>query len=108
MVGNHVADIVERYGTDRDDIPPALTAYIKDRKGYDYSKHGQSDNPYLDFITPEIVDDFAVLGDVQRHVGKLRQVKDAGITQFNIYIDNGDEEHLIAYYADSIIPHFRD
>ena len=48
---NHVADIVERYGSNTDEVPESLTSYIKNRKGYDYSKHGQSDNPYLDFIT---------------------------------------------------------
>lgn len=106
MVGNHVADIVEKYGTERDDIPKSLTAYIKDRKGYDYSKHGQSDNPYLDFITDEIVDGFCVLGEVDEHVTKLRELEDAGVTQFNIYLDNGDEERIIADYAEHIIPKF--
>ena len=33
MVGNHVADIVERYGMDSPDIPSFLTAYIEGRKG---------------------------------------------------------------------------
>jgi len=107
MVGNHVADIVEKYGTEREDIPKALTEYIKNRKGYDYSKHGQSDNPYLDFISDEIVDSFAVLGEVDEHITKLNELKDVGITQFNIYLDNGDEEKIIADYGNHIIPKFR-
>ncbi len=106
MVGNHVADIVEKYGTDNTDVPPSLTAYIEKRRGYDYSKHGESDNPYLDFITPDIVESFAVLGDPARHVEKLKQLEKAGVTQFNIYLDNGDEERLIAEYAEQVIPHF--
>ncbi len=106
MVGNHVADIVEKYGTERDDIPPALTAYIKDRKGYDYSKHGQSDNPYLDFITDEIIEGFSVLGPAEQQVAKLNVLKDAGVTQFNIYLDNGKEEQIIAEYGEKIIPAF--
>ncbi|MEM9199806.1 MAG: LLM class flavin-dependent oxidoreductase, partial [Pseudomonadota bacterium] len=104
MVGNHVADIVEKYGTDREDIPASLTAYIKDRKGYDYSKHGQSDNPYLDFITDDIIDGFSVLGTVDQHVAKLHELEAAGITQFNIYLDNGDEENIIAEYGKTVIP----
>ena len=104
MVGNHVADIVEKYGTEREDIPASLTAYIKDRKGYDYSKHGQSDNPYLDFITDEIIDGFAVLGTPDDHIAKLKTLEEAGITQFNIYLDNGDEENIIAEYGRSVIP----
>ncbi|MEM7519618.1 MAG: TIGR03842 family LLM class F420-dependent oxidoreductase [Pseudomonadota bacterium] len=106
MVGNHVADIVEKYGEDRDDIPTSLTAYIKDRKGYDYSKHGQSDNPYLDFITDDIIDSFSVLGDSDQHIAKLRDLKEAGVTQFNIYLDNGNEEQIIAEYGKTVIPAF--
>jgi len=49
-VGNHVADIVERYGSDSSIVPPALTDYIRGRKGYDYSHHGKADNPDVDFV----------------------------------------------------------
>lgn len=106
MVGNHVADIVEKYGTERDDIPPSLTAYIKDRKGYDYSKHGQSDNPYLDFISDDIIESFSVLGDEEAHIAKIRELEAAGVTQFNIYLDNGREEEIIARYGETVIPAF--
>ena len=106
MVGNHVADIVEKYGADSDAAPASLTAYIEKRRGYDYKKHGESDNPFLDFITPEIVESFCVLGSVDDHVAKLKALEAAGVTQFNIYLDNGDEETIIARYADSIIPQF--
>lgn len=104
MVGNHVADIVEKYGQNTDQVPRSLTEYIEKRRGYDYKKHGQSDNPYLDFITPDIVESFGVLGEVDDHVNKLKQLEAAGITQFNIYLDNGDEERLIADYSEKIIP----
>ena len=33
MVGNHVADIVERYGMDSPDIPASLTTYIEGTQG---------------------------------------------------------------------------
>jgi alkanesulfonate monooxygenase SsuD/methylene tetrahydromethanopterin reductase-like flavin-dependent oxidoreductase (luciferase family) len=106
MVGNHVADIVEKYGTEREDIPSSLTSYIKDRKGYDYSKHGQSSNPYLDFITDDVIDSFCVLGEADEHITKLNELKDAGVTQFNIYLDSGNEEKIIADYGEKIIPAF--
>ena len=104
MVGNHIAEIVERYGEDSDVLPKALSAYVKNRRGYDYSKHGQSDNPYLDFITPDVVESFAVLGSVEQHIDKLRRLEAVGVTQFNIYFENGDEEELITNYAEHIIP----
>jgi probable F420-dependent oxidoreductase len=106
MVGNHVADIVEKYGTDSHDIPSSLTSYIKNRRGYDYSKHGQSDNPYLDFITDDVVDEFCVLGTAEEQINKLNQLKDVGITQFNVYLDSGDEEKIIADYGGHVIPAF--
>jgi len=106
MVGNHVADIVEKYGSDSGLVPESLTDYIENRKGYDYSKHGQSDNPFLDFITPEIVESFCVLGEPDDHITKIRDLENNGVTQFNIYLDNGDEENIIAEYGKHIIPAF--
>jgi len=104
MVGNHVADIVEKYGSDTDQVPQSLTAYIEQRRGYDYKKHGESDNPYLDFITDDIVAGFSVLGSPEDHIAKLRELEAAGVTQFNIYLDNGREETIIANYAERVIP----
>ncbi|WP_299202762.1 TIGR03842 family LLM class F420-dependent oxidoreductase [uncultured Amphritea sp.] len=106
MVGNHVADIVEKYGDSSGQVPESLTSYIKNRQGYDYSKHGQSDNPFLDFITPDIVDEFCVLGSVDDHIAKLKDLEAAGTTQFNIYLDNGDEESIVEKYGKHIIPKF--
>jgi probable F420-dependent oxidoreductase len=107
MVGNHVADIVDKYGKDTALVPASLTRYIEQRLGYDYSKHGQSDNPYLDFITPEVVESFCVLGTPEQHIRKIRDLQGAGITQFNIYLDNGEEENIIATYGTNVIPAFR-
>jgi probable F420-dependent oxidoreductase len=106
MVGNHVADIVEKYGAHSGLVPESLTEYIEQRKGYDYSKHGQSDNPYLDFISEDIVKSFCVLGDMDAHITKLKDLQEAGTTQFNIYLDNGDEENIIEQYGQHIIPLF--
>lgn len=106
MVGNHVADIVEKYGSDSDLVPKSLTAYIEKRRGYDYSKHGQSDNPYLDFITPDIVESFCILGEPEDHIAKIRELQKAGVTQFNIYLDSGEEEEIIARYGREVIPAF--
>tara|TARA_B100001971_G_C18183018_1_gene533963 strand:- start:1024 stop:1386 length:363 start_codon:yes stop_codon:yes gene_type:complete len=107
MVGNHAADIVERYGKDTDAVPRSLIEYIENRRGYDYRMHGRSDNPFLDFITPDVVQSFAVLGSAEDHVEKLTRLQESGVTQFNIYLDNGEEERLIADYGSHVIPSFR-
>ena len=44
MVGNHVADLVSRYGSSGA-VPAALTDYIAGREGYDYSHHGRAGQP---------------------------------------------------------------
>ncbi|MEI6894404.1 MAG: TIGR03842 family LLM class F420-dependent oxidoreductase [Colwellia sp.] len=106
MVGNHVADIVEKYGADSDAVPESLTSYIEKRKGYDYSKHGQTDNAFLDFITPDVIESFCVLGNIAQHIEKLTELEDVGTTQFNIYLDSGDEEYIIEQYGKHIIPKF--
>ena len=54
MVGNHVADIVARYGDDAA-VPTALTDYIKGREGYDYNEHGQAGNIHTAFVPDDIV-----------------------------------------------------
>jgi probable F420-dependent oxidoreductase len=57
MVGNHVADLVARYG-ESSEVPRALTDYVEGRIGYDYSHHGRPDNPSVQFVPDEIVERF--------------------------------------------------
>ncbi len=107
MVGNHVADIVEKYGMDDPTIPQSFTEYIKGRQGYDYKDHASKDADHLGFISDEVVDSFAILGTPEQHVTKLKQLEAAGVTQFNIYLMCGEEERIVAEYAEHVIPHFR-
>ncbi len=108
MVGNHVADIVERYGRGgAGDIPSRLTDYIEGRKGYDYRHHADKDADHLSFIKDDIIDSFSILGPVEQHVEKIKELEAAGATQFNIYLMCGEEERLVAEYAEHVIPHFQ-
>ena len=79
MVGNHVADIVTRYG-ESSDVPKALTDYIAGREGYDYNQHGKAGNTHTAFVTDEIVDRFCVLGPVEDHVDRLQQLRSSAWT----------------------------
>jgi hypothetical protein len=85
MVCNHVADIVERYGSNSSMVPPALTEYIRGRKGYDYSHHGKADNPDVGFVPDEIIDRFCVLGSVEQHLDRLSELSALGVDQFSLY-----------------------
>jgi len=103
MVGNHVADIVERYGPDSDIVPPALTDYIKGRKGYDYSHHGKAGNPDTEFVPDEIIDRFCLLGPIESHRERLIELKDLGVGQFAVYLMHDDPEGTIEAYGREII-----
>ena len=103
MVGNHVADLVARYGEDSE-VPHVLTDYIRARQGYDYSHHGKADNPSTDFVPDEIVDRFCVLGTVEDHLEKLNQLKELGADQFNIYLMHDAMEETLDAYGEQIIP----
>jgi probable F420-dependent oxidoreductase len=104
MVGNHVADMVKRYGEDASKVPEALSDYIKAREGYDYDHHGRADNPSTEFVPDEIVDRFCVLGDAGRHVEKLSLLRDLGVDHFGIYLMHDDQEATLRAYGEQIIP----
>ena len=38
---------------------------------------------------------------------RLKALEEAGVTQFNIYLMNSEEERIVAEYGDKIIPQFR-
>jgi probable F420-dependent oxidoreductase len=104
MVGNHVADMVNRYGDDSAEVPQALTDYIKAREGYDYAKHGKSDSGSVDFVPDGIIDRFCVLGPVEAHIEKMTLLKDMGVDHFGVYLMHDDMEGTLRAYGESIIP----
>lgn len=106
MVGNHVADLVERYGEASGAVPEALTAYIKQRHGYDYSHHGRAGNPSTDFVPDDIVDRFCLLGPVAAHRERLEQLRALGVDQFAVYAMHDAREATIDAYGEHLIPVF--
>jgi probable F420-dependent oxidoreductase len=107
MVGNHVADIVERYGDTGAAVPTALTEYIKGRKGYDYSEHGKAGNTHTTFVPDDIVDRFCVLGPVERHVEKLQELASLGVNQFALYLMHDQRDATLTSYGDVVMPAVR-
>jgi probable F420-dependent oxidoreductase len=103
MVGNHVADLVARYGTSGP-VPHELTDYIAGRKGYDYSHHGRADNPSTDFVPDGIVDRFCLLGSEPAHADRLRELADLGVDQFALYLMHDEPDKTLAAYGRDIIP----
>jgi probable F420-dependent oxidoreductase len=106
MVGNHVADIVARYGADArtSGVPTALTDYIKGRDGYDYNEHGQAGNEHATFVPDEIVDRFCILGPPERHVERLLELRSLGVDQFAVYLQHDAKDETLTAYGERIMP----
>jgi len=106
MVGNHVADLVKRYGERSGAVPQALTDYIKQRPDYDYSHHGKAGNPSTDFVPDEIVDRFCVLGPTSVHIERIEELASLGVDQFAVYLMHDAQEATLDAYGSHVIPHF--
>jgi probable F420-dependent oxidoreductase len=104
MVGNHVADIVARYGADGAAVPGALSDYIAERKGYDYNTHGKAGNTHTDFVPDEVIDRFCVLGPVERQIERLAELRDLGVDQFALYLQHDSKDATLAAYGERVIP----
>ena len=104
MVGNHVVDLVNRYGHDSDMIPTALTEFIHAREEYDYAHHGKAGNPTTDFVTDDIVDRFCITGTVDDHIARMRELQDMGVDQFGLYLMHDDQEGTLDAYGEYVIP----
>jgi probable F420-dependent oxidoreductase len=104
MVGNHVADLVARYGDDAEMVPTALSDYIKASEGYDYEHHGKTGNPFTDFVPDEVVDRFCVLGTPEQHIARMQELRDIGVDQFAIYLMHDAQEATLDAYGSVIIP----
>ncbi|WP_433698553.1 TIGR03842 family LLM class F420-dependent oxidoreductase [Nocardiopsis sp. CA-288880] len=103
MVGNHVADLVARYG-ESGAVPQELTDYIRAREGYDYSHHGRVDNPDTRFVPDAIVDRFCLVGPVEEHVAKLERLRSAGVDQFAVYAMHDDVDGVVEAYGRDVVP----
>jgi probable F420-dependent oxidoreductase len=104
LVSNHVVDLVSRYKPE--ELPPALTSYIRDRGQYDYLHHCEVDSSNRNFVSDEVTDRFCLLGPAEAHIEKLRALGRVGVTQFNIYLMCGDEEDTLESYRKNVLPVF--
>lgn len=104
MVGNHVADIVARYGAGGAAVPPALTDYIAGRQGYDYNEHGRAGNTHTAFVPDEIVDRFCLIGPVDAQVEKLQALRALGVDQFALYLQHDAQDETLRAYGQRVLP----
>jgi alkanesulfonate monooxygenase SsuD/methylene tetrahydromethanopterin reductase-like flavin-dependent oxidoreductase (luciferase family) len=104
MVGNHVADIVNRYGADGAAVPRSLTDYIAGRQGYDYNEHGRAGNSHTEFVPDEIVERFCLIGPPAAHVARLRELADIGVDHFGLYLQHDAQDATLSAFGEQVIP----
>jgi probable F420-dependent oxidoreductase len=104
LVSNHVVDLVSRYKPE--ELPFALTSYIRNKGQYDYLHHCEVDSSNAEFVTDEVTDRFCLLGPAEAHIQKLHALARAGVTQFNIYLMCGEEEGTLEKYKKEVLPAF--
>ena len=104
MVGNHVADLIERYGADTDLVPEALLAYVENRKGYDYAEHGKATSTHVDFVTDDIIDRFCLLGPPAAHIERLEELRELGVDQFAVYLQHDGQDDTLTAYGEKVVP----
>jgi probable F420-dependent oxidoreductase len=105
LVSNHVVDLVSRYKPE--ELPPALTSYIRNKSTYDYREHCEVGSEHSQFVTDDVVDRFCLVGPPEAHREKLRKLASVGVTQFNLYLMSGEEEDSLEVYRKEILPHFK-
>jgi probable F420-dependent oxidoreductase len=106
LVSNHVVDLIRQYKPE--DLPPALTSYVRDRAGYDYQHHCEVESDNADFVSDDVVDRFCIVGPAEAHREKLRRLAAVGITQFNVYLMCGEEEQTLEVYQREVLPAFQE
>jgi alkanesulfonate monooxygenase SsuD/methylene tetrahydromethanopterin reductase-like flavin-dependent oxidoreductase (luciferase family) len=97
LVSNHVVDLINKYP--KEELPEELWRYVGAREGYDYLHHAEVGSDNARFVTDEITDAFAIIGPASAQRDRLEQLREAGVTQFNIYLMNGSEEEQLDLYG---------
>src|SRR5712691_5216085 len=105
LVSNHVMDLISKYKPE--ELPPALTSFVKDRVKYDYLHHCEVGSDNAQFVSDEVVDRFCLIGPIDEHRKKLDRLRKVGVTQFNIYLMSGDEERALDVYEHKILPRYK-
>jgi probable F420-dependent oxidoreductase len=104
MVGNHVADIVARYGSAGGAIPAALSEYIAGRESYDYNSHGKAGNAHTDFVPNDVIDRFCLIGPPAHQIERLEELRALGVDQFAIYLQHDAKDTTLAAYGETVLP----
>ena len=100
---NHVGDVMTRvldHG-----MPEELTRLVEARtQAYDYYEgHLDSSAEHTGWLTPELIDDFAITGPPDRCLARIQELADCGVDEISTAYLNGKREQL-RLVGESIVP----
>ncbi|HXF04955.1 MAG TPA: hypothetical protein VNM72_06020 [Blastocatellia bacterium] len=73
-------------------VSDSCGGYVRHRPGYDYRHRAEVGSSQAAFVPDEIVDRYCIVGPIEEHLRRLRQLQALGVTRFDIYLTGGDEE----------------
>ena len=107
MVGNHVADIVARYGADGGAVPPgADRLHRRPRRATTTTRTARRATRTPTFVPDEIVDRFCLHRPARaRQVARLRaSCARSASTSSRVYLQHDAKDATLASYGETVIP----
>ncbi|QEC47279.1 LLM class flavin-dependent oxidoreductase [Baekduia soli] len=99
---NHLADAV-RFNPDLD-MPEEVLRLLKARDDYDYfAGHLDSSADHAGYLTGELIDDFAIAGDAEKCLARIRELGDLGVQEISCAYLNGEAAQMERVGSD-IVP----
>jgi alkanesulfonate monooxygenase SsuD/methylene tetrahydromethanopterin reductase-like flavin-dependent oxidoreductase (luciferase family) len=91
---NHIGDVIQRVPDHG--MPEELTRLVDARtQAYDYYEgHLDSAAEHTGWVTPELIDDFAVTGPPERCLERIRELADLGVDEISTAYLNGKTDQL--------------
>ena len=104
MVGNHVADIVARYGDGRAGARRRSPTTSRAARATTTTSTARPATRHTQFVPDEIVDRFCIVGPLETHIERMHELKDLGVDQFAIYLQHDDKDHTLPAYGEKVMP----
>jgi len=91
---NHLGDVIDRVPDHG--MPEELTRLVEARtQAYDYYEgHLDSSAEHTGWLTPELIDDFALTGPAERCLERIRELEELGVSEISAAYLNGRLDQL--------------
>jgi len=90
---NHITDAL-KYNAEHD-MPDAMTRLVQARDKYDYfAGHLDSKADHTEYLSGELIDDFAIAGPAEKCLERIRELADLGVGEISSAYLNGHYEQM--------------